>query len=124
MKKPNILIVEDEYITALDLKTQLILKGYHCYDMVASGEEAIRRVTYDKIDLVLMDIKLKGEIDGIETARIIKQKHNIPIIFISGNTDLLNSDRLKAIPPDGIIRKPIMAYELFEQIEKMLKKYS
>ncbi len=120
MAKTNILIVEDEYITALDIRIMLILKGYNSFDIVSTAKEAIKIATTDRIDLVLMDIKLKGKMDGIEAARQIQEKTDIPIIFISGNTSLLESDRLKAVNPAGIIKKPITEYNLEEALKKAL----
>jgi len=120
MGKRNILIVEDEFITALDIKMRLTTHGYNAFDNVGTGEEAIKIVENEKVDLILMDIKLKGKIDGIEAAQIINKKYNIPIIYMSGNTDMHKSDRLKATNPAGIIGKPIMEYELFETINNAL----
>ena len=114
----RILIVEDEYITALDLKTQLILKGYSDFEIVDSGEEAIDAATKEKFDLILMDIKLRGYIDGIDAAKAISEFANIPVIYVSGNSDLLNSARLKETKPRGILRKPITAEKLAETLKK------
>jgi CheY-like chemotaxis protein len=119
MQRKNILIVEDEYITALDLKTQLILKGHYGFDIVATGEDAIKRASLEKIDLIFMDIKLKGEIDGIDAAKAIKEIQNVPIVFVSGNSDLLKSNRLKNFNPVGILHKPITEYELTDIINRV-----
>jgi len=113
----RILIVEDEYITALDLKTQLILKGFSDFEIVASGEEAIKSALRERFDLILMDIKLKGDVDGIEAAKTIRKSVNTPIVYLSGNSDLLASARLKETKPVGILRKPITAYKLMEIIK-------
>ena len=121
MAKRNILIVEDEYITALDLKTQLMLKSYWNFDVVASGEDAVKRASFEKLDLIFMDIKLKGELDGIDAAEKIKKKQDVPIIFISGNSDLLNSDRLKKTKPSGILHKPITEYKLAEVLKDVFQ---
>lgn len=117
----KILIVEDEYITALDLKIQLMLLGHHDFEIIPNGEKAIVRAAKKSFDLILMDIKLNGEMDGIEAAQKIKQKSNVPIVFVSGNTDLLQSDRIKTMDPDGILPKPIREYELKAIIEKIFK---
>ena len=122
MEKPNILIVEDEYITALDIKTRLIIKGHYNFEIVASGEDAVKRATADHFDLILMDIKLKGEIDGIEAARIIREKSDVTIVYISGNSDLLNSKRLKDTKPHGALSKPINDWELYQIVEMVKNK--
>lgn len=120
MSKRNILIVEDEYITALDLKAQLMMKGYWNFDIVATGEDAVKRALIEKSDLIFMDIILQGELDGIDAANMIKQKQDVSIIFISGNSDLLKSERLKKTKPSGILHKPITEYELMEVLKKVL----
>lgn len=121
MEKKNILIVEDELITAMDIQMRLGEHGYDTVDCVATGEEAINLVKNRNFDLILMDVKLKGVIDGILTTKLIKKKFDIPIIYISGNTDTHMSYRLKATKPGGIIRKPINEKELLECVDRLLK---
>jgi len=121
MAKLNILIVEDEFITALDLKTQLMMNGYWSFDIVGTGEEAVKFVSYHNYDLILMDISLKGDMDGIEAACKIREKKNIPLIYVSGNSDMLNSDRLKETNPDGILRKPVTEWRLLELVKSVLE---
>jgi len=120
MAKKKILIVEDEYIIAFDLKTQLMMKANSNFDIVATGEEAVKRALIEKFDLIFMDIILQGELDGIDAANIIKQKQDVSIIFISGNSDLLKSKRLKKTEPSGILHKPITEYALMEVLKKVL----
>jgi CheY-like chemotaxis protein len=119
MQRKNILIVEDEYITALDLKTQLILQGQYGFEIVDTGEEAVKRASFEKLDLIFMDIKLKGEIDGIEAAEKIKEIQEVPIVYVSGNSDKLASDRLKETKPAGILHKPVSGFELTEILNKV-----
>ena len=121
MKKRNILIVEDKYITALDLKTQLILKGHYGFEIVDSGEEAVKMAQIENFDLIFMDIKLKGQIDGIDAAKTIKKNQNVAIVFVSGNSDLLQSDRLKKLKPAGILHKPITGYELSDVLKRVFQ---
>jgi len=121
MPRRSILIVEDEYITALDLKTQLILKGHYGFEIVDTGEEAVKKALIEKFDLILMDIKLKSELDGIDAAMKIKEKQDVPIVFVSGNSDLLESNRLKKAKPAGILHKPITEYELTEIINNVFR---
>ncbi|MFQ5453509.1 MAG: response regulator [Candidatus Zixiibacteriota bacterium] len=121
MEKANILIVEDEYITALDIKTKLIIKSHYDFHIVASGEEAVKIASLEKFDLIIMDIKLQGELDGIEAAKLILKKQNVPILFISGNSDLFKSKRLRDMKPFGILHKPIYDHELDEFVDRINK---
>ncbi len=121
MEKQNILIVEDEIITALDIQMRLKKHGYSTVDYVTTGEEAIKMIKDQNVDLVLMDIKLKGVMDGISTAKLIIKKYSIPIIYISGNTDKHMLYRLRATKPVGIIAKPIKEGELLESVDGIIK---
>ena len=118
MAKLNILIVEDEALIALELKILIENAGYSVIDTVQSGLEAIKICEKTHADLILMDIILKGDIDGIEAAGIIKSEKNIPIIYLSGNSDYKNSQRLLATKPCAFISKPILEHVLVEVIEK------
>ena len=90
--------------------------------MVASGEEAIRKAEEAQPDLVLMDIGLKGEIDGIEAAKQIRDLFNIPIVYLTAYTDGATLQRAKIIRPIGIIIKPVTEIELQAIIKKALYK--
>jgi len=120
MPKRNILIVEDEYITALDIKTQLTSQNPYNVEIVSSGEQAVKKAKKNKLDLILMDIKLKGELDGIDAAEIIRKERYIPIVYLSGNSDLLESARLKKTKHEGTLSKPIYEYKLIEITNKVL----
>ncbi|MBD3412931.1 MAG: response regulator [Candidatus Aminicenantes bacterium] len=121
MLHKNILIVEDEYITALDIKTQLLSVGNYRFEIAGTGEEAVWKALENPIDLVLMDIKLKGEMDGIEAAQKIKKKRNIPLIYISGNLDTLDPKRLERTKPERILRKPISEQKLRNVVTEVLR---
>jgi CheY-like chemotaxis protein len=121
LEKAKILIAEDESIAALDLQMRLTSGGYDVVNIVSTGENAIQEAGKNHINLILMDIKLKGEIDGIKAASIIRKKSDAAIVYISGNSDLLASDRLMATNPEGTLKKPISDWELFEVIEKALQ---
>ena len=90
----RILIVEDEAITALDLKYSLEELGYEIVDTVDTGQDAIDTAAETVPDVVLMDIKLKGDMEGIEAAEVIS-KWNISIIYITANTDKDTFDQYK-----------------------------
>lgn len=121
MKKPKVLIVEDERLIAFDLQMRLEIKGYDVLESVSSGKDAVKIALSQKVDLVLMDIKLQGKMDGIEAAQIICESKKVAIVILSGNSDLLASQRLRDINPDGVLKKPITDWELFESIENALK---
>ena len=84
-QKYKILIVEDEILVATDIQESLESLGYDVQDAVDTGLKAIHSVEKELPDLVLMDINLKGEMTGIEAAKIINQKHDVPIIYLTAN---------------------------------------
>jgi len=122
MPKRNILIAEDEYITALDLKTLLTSQYPYNIEIISSGELVVERAKIKRFDLILMDIKLKGKLDGIDAAKMIRKERDIPIVYLSGNSDLLESARLKKTKYEGTLSKPISEYELIEIVNKVLSK--
>jgi len=123
MSGQKILIVEDEIITAKDIKNCLQDNGYVVHAITSSGEEAIKKVTEGNPDLVLMDIVLKGGIDGIETARQIRSISNIPIVYLTAFSDKNILERAKITEPYGYILKPFNERELHINIEIALYKH-
>jgi FOG: CheY-like receiver len=121
MEKPKILVVEDQTIVALNIKNRLRNLGY-IVDIVVSGKEAIKKAELKNPDLVLMDIMLKGNMDGIEAARIIKSRFGIPIIYLTACTDLETLERAKLTDPEGYISKPFKEENLYKSIETALLK--
>jgi PAS domain S-box-containing protein len=117
MNKPRILVVEAEGSVALDLKRKLTSLGYEVTTAAASGEEAIKRAEEIQPDLALMDIKLKGIMDGIEAAEQIQARFSIPIIFMTASTDDITFQRTKNIQPYGYLLKPFKEKELHNTIE-------
>jgi CheY-like chemotaxis protein len=105
--KMRILITEDEYMIALDMKWVLEKKGFSVVGICASGEEAVIKAAQSKPDLILMDIVLKGKMDGIEAAKIISTKNNIPILFCTANCDSFTMQRLETFRHVGVINKPM-----------------
>ena len=81
MEKARILIVEDETVIALGIESKLKILGYEATSIVNSGEKAIEKAESEKPDIILMDIRLKGEMDRIEAAEVIRNKFGIPVIF-------------------------------------------
>ena len=122
LTKPKILIVEDMGIVAEDLRLRLRKMGYDVVGTAASSEVALEKVMREMPNLVLMDIRLEGSRDGIETAELIRSEFNIPAIFLTGNTDQDTLRRAKASEAYGFITKPFNENELKVMIEIALHK--
>ena len=123
MSEVKILIVEDERIIAEDTKQTLESLKYEVCGIASSGEEAIRIVEDSDPDLILMDIKIKGPMDGIETAEKIHQKRDIPLIYVTAYADEETLHRAKITEPYGYILKPIRKNELKIAVEIVLYKH-
>jgi len=122
LSKAKILIVEDEFVVANDLRLRLENMGYIITAAVASGERAIQKIESEKPDLILMDIMLRGEMDGIEAANHINLRFNIPVIFLTAHADQKIIERAKRTEPFGYIIKPAEDRELESAIEVALYK--
>ncbi|MEH2171719.1 GGDEF domain-containing response regulator [Nostoc sp.] len=123
MNPVNILVVEDEIIVAMDIQSRLRKFGYSVMGLADSGEEAIRKAADDSLDLVLMDIHLKGKMDGVEAAQIIHNLFKIPVIYLTANADDSTLNRAKVTEPFGYILKPFKEKELKFTIEITLSKH-
>ncbi len=123
MAKSKIMIVEDEWITADDIRMSLQSLGYTVTSTVSSGEEAIQNAEKHKPDLVLMDIMLRGEMDGIEAANQIRSRFNIPIVYLTAYTNETVLERAKKTEPFGYIVKPFAKQDLKVAIEIALYKH-
>lgn len=123
MSNTHVLVVEDEKIVAMEIQDRLIDLGYKISDIVSSGEEAIEKATKLLPDLVLMDIMLKGQIDGIEAAKQIQQTLDIPVIYLTAFADDDTLHRAKITEPFGYIIKPFVERELYTTIEMALYKH-
>ncbi|MFP4654611.1 MAG: response regulator [Methanohalobium sp.] len=117
MENPKILVVEDENSVALDIKNRLTKLGYSVTDVTSTGEDAIKKAEENKPDLVLVDIILKGEIDGIEAARHIHDNLDIPIVYLTAYADDDLIERAKHTKPYGYILKPFQNKDLRSNIE-------
>ncbi|MDN5309626.1 MAG: two-component system, response regulator PdtaR [Methanolobus sp.] len=122
MAKEKILVVEDERIVALDIKHSLESFGYVVPCMASTGEDAIQLAKRHKPDLVLMDIVLKGDIDGIEAATVIHSNYRIPVVYLTAYSDERTLQRAKMTEPFGHILKPFDNRELRTNIEIALHK--
>ena len=123
MEKVKILVVEDEAIIAKDLQWRLQDMGYEVPYIVASGEEAITRIREDNIDMVLMDIMLQGQMDGIEAAGQMRAERDIPVVFLTAYADDNMLERAKITEPFGYLIKPVRDRELYSTIEMALYKH-
>jgi two-component system, response regulator PdtaR len=117
MEMARILVVEDETIVAMDIANTLRKLGHEITDSVPSGEQAIASLKKNQPDLIFMDIGLKGEMDGIETAAQIRSLYRIPVIFLTAFVDEKTLDRAKATVPAGYLTKPFEENDLRIAIE-------
>lgn len=123
MTSAKIMVVEDESIIAKDLQNRLKKLGYLVTDVASSGEEAIHQAAENRPDLVLMDINLKGNMDGVEAARRIYAQYNIPIIYLTAyaTNDIL--ERARQTGASGYLLKPFKEKELHTNIEIAIAKH-
>jgi PAS domain S-box-containing protein len=120
---PDILIVEDETIIAIDIETRLTALGYNVTGSAKSGEEVLSILEKSRPTLILMDINLGGKMDGIQAASIIKEKYDIPVIYLTAYADENTLSRAKLTQPYGYIIKPFDGLAVRSAIETALYKY-
>jgi signal transduction histidine kinase len=123
MTKTKVLVVEDEAIVAADLANKLEQMGYRVIGSAASGEEAIAMAGEQRPDMVLMDIRLSGALDGIDTAERMRRAHVIPVVYLTAHSDADTLARALGTEPFGYILKPFVDRELKTQIEIGLYKH-
>ena len=128
MKKTKIMVVEDEVIVSEDVKVTLLDFGYDVCCVVGSGEDTIRKIEEkvgeDAPDLILMDIVLPGEMDGIMAADEIRLRFDIPVIFLTAHATQEYINRAKKTEPYGYLSKPVGSKELQSNIEMALYRHS
>ncbi|MFO7446351.1 MAG: response regulator [Ignavibacteriaceae bacterium] len=120
MANVKILIVEDEAIVALEIEHRLRALGYEVCDSSATGEKAILLAEEHMPALILMDIKLKGKMNGIVAAKIIKERFNIPSIFVTANSDESTIRQIQESLNYEYLFKPFEEEDLIKAIEKTL----
>lgn len=123
MEKLNIFIVEDESIVAKDIQNSLTKLGYNVVGFANNGKDAIEKITELMPDLVLMDIMIKGPLTGIEVSEKIKEKMNVPVIFLTAYADEGTLSRAKITEPYGYILKPFKEIDLHSTIEMAVYKH-
>src|SRR6266542_7151420 len=122
--EPRALIVEDETLIAEELRERLSRLGFSVIAAVDSGEEGVAIATRERPDLVLMDIRLKGEKDGLQAAKEIREQIDVPIVYLTAHSDRLTVDRAKETEHDGFILKPFQKHELQSTIEVAMQRHA
>ena len=113
----RILVVEDEMIIGAKISMYLSELGYEVTGVIPRAEEALLHVKENPPDIALLDIRLKGEMDGIELAGILRQQYNIPVVFLTANTDDATFDQAKKVKPYAFLAKPFGKQELKRALE-------
>ncbi len=122
--KLKVLIVEDEMIIGAKISLNIENMGHEVAGIIPRGEEAITHIQASTPDLILMDINLPGSLDGIETASKIKSQYDIPIIFLTANTDDAHFERAKDTKPEAFLSKPYRSKELQRVIDLVISRMS
>lgn len=123
MGQPRILIVEDERIVAKDIQNRLVKLGYEVTGSAASGQDAMRLAGDTHPDLILMDIMLQGDLDGVQTAEAIRRQFHIPVVYLTAYSDTPTLQRAKVTEPFGYLLKPFEERDLHITIQMALYKH-
>jgi PAS domain S-box-containing protein len=124
VEKARIMVVEDEAVISMEIQDRLTKMGHSICGTAASGEEAVSVATAKRPDLILMDVQLRGEVDGVQTAKQIRDLIEIPIIYLTAFADDRTVERAKLTQPFGYLIKPFSEKELYAAIEMALYKNS
>lgn len=122
-RKLAILLVEDERIIAMDIQLSLNELGYEAYAIASSADEAIALASARCPDLVLLDIRIAGGLDGIETAKLLKTRFQVPVVFLTAHADAAIIERAKSAEPYAYLLKPVNRAELHSAIEIAMHKH-
>ncbi len=122
MNQPSVLIVEDEQIFAMDLQQLLDSMGYDAFAIAASCSEALAHAAVRRPDIVLMDIRIDGQRDGVETAALLRREYDVPVVYLTAHDDDPTFDRAKKVDPYGYLVKPIRTAELRRALEISLSR--
>lgn len=123
MNKIRILIVEDEPVIGMDLQNILTSLRYDVPAVVTSGEEAIEKAEELKPDLILMDIVLSGDMDGIDATKSIREKLKIPVIYLTAHTEEFTFKRARETDPYGYLVKPVGKSDLYTAVETAIRRH-
>jgi DNA-binding NarL/FixJ family response regulator len=124
MDLPQILIVEDDLIIAAHISTVIKTHGYNVVESLTKGESVLDFIKHNSVDVLLMDIQLGGDLDGIETAELVQETHRTPIIFLTANGDQPTFDRAKKTFPYAFMSKPFKEEELLRTLELVINQKS
>jgi DNA-binding LytR/AlgR family response regulator len=113
----NVLVVEDQAIVAEDIATKLRRHGMHVSAICSSAEEAIDSALSNSPDIILMDIQLKGKMDGITAASVIRRSQDVPVVYLSDLRDTATVERAKKTFPESYLTKPFVEEDLVRAIE-------
>ncbi|TAJ44939.1 response regulator [Methanofollis fontis] len=123
MKRKKILIVEDEALIAMLLEDILTESGYNVAGPVSNGMDAIRLAGEEDPDLILMDIRIEGDLDGVETTIRIRELYTIPVIFVTAHSDPDTYKRAMRTEPFGFLLKPFNANDLTSTVESAIQRH-
>lgn len=123
MVSAKIMVVEDEPILAMDLRRRLEQLGHTVRHVISTGEDAIAAIEDNSVELILMDIRLAGAVDGIQAAEIIQQRHSIPILYLTAFADDETLQRAKITNSFAYLVKPVEDRELRSMIEIALYRH-
>ncbi len=121
MPKNKIAVVEDEGIVAMDISKCLSNLGYEVVFVADSGEKTLENLKENSPDLILMDVELKGKLNGMDTAKIIAETHDIPVVFLTAFEDEATLEKMDKISSYGYLVKPFEDEHLKSTVAKILK---
>ncbi len=119
-EKVSVLIVEDEVLIAMRMCGNLERLGYNVQEPVTTGEEALASVETHPPSVILMDIRLPGRMDGIQTAQAVRERHDIPIVFMTGYSDAETMMRAMQVSPEPLLEKPTFTRQFDAAIQAAL----
>ena len=122
--RPKMLLVEDDMIIAADISIQLTKLGYEVVGIHTRAEDALKTIAGNRPDLILMDIVLSGKMNGIEAAQLVLEQHQVPVIFLTSNTDDATFQRALAAKPYAFIAKPFQKSDLERTLKLTLQRIS
>ncbi len=120
MANNKIAVVEDEGIVAMDISKCLTSLGYDVVFISDSGEKVLELFDSTRPELILMDVELKGKLNGLDTARILKEKNDVHVVFLTAFEDENTLNRIGDLSPDGYLVKPFEDEQLEETLKKIL----
>ncbi len=123
-ERTKIVIVEDEMIIGAKISMYLIELGYEVTGIIPSSEEVLQHLKINEPDILLLDIQLKGKMDGVELARLLNDEHPIPVIFLTANADDENFQRAKETKPFAFLTKPFKKLDLKRTLELTVSRMS